>query len=32
MPIALKLISRPRKTLGFMTPAAKLEQAVATNG
>jgi len=27
--IALKLNTRPRKTLGFITPAAKLEQAVA---
>jgi len=27
--IALKLNSRPRKTLGFITPAAKLERAVA---
>jgi IS30 family transposase len=30
--IALKLNSRPRKALGFVTPAAKLEQAVAASG
>ena len=30
--IALKLNSRPRKTLGFIIPAARLEQAVATTG
>ena len=30
--IALKLNSRPRKTLDFMTPAAKLEDAVAATG
>jgi len=29
--VALKLNSRPRKTLGFVTPAAKLEAAVATS-
>jgi len=28
--VALKLNSRPRKTLAFVTPAAKLEPAVAT--
>ena len=28
--IALRLNTRPRKTLGYITPAAKLEQAVAT--
>jgi IS30 family transposase len=30
--IALKLNSRPRKTLGFITPAAKLEGVVAATG
>jgi len=30
--VALKLNTRPRKTLGFVTPAAKLEAAVATTG
>ena len=30
--IALKLNTRPRKTLGYATPAARLEQAVATTG
>ena len=30
--IALKLNTRPRKTLGFMTPAAKLDHAVAATG
>jgi IS30 family transposase len=30
--IALQLNTRPRKTLGFMTPAAKLGEAVATIG
>ena len=30
--VALKLNTRPRKTLGFQTPAATLEQAVATTG
>jgi IS30 family transposase len=30
--IALQLNTRPRKTLGFMTPAAKLAEAVATTG
>jgi len=30
--VAFKLNSRPRKTLGFVTPAAKLEAAVATTG
>jgi IS30 family transposase len=30
--IALKLNTRPRKTLGYATPAARLEQAVAATG
>jgi IS30 family transposase len=30
--IALKLNTRPRKTLGFLTPGAKLDQAVALTG
>jgi IS30 family transposase len=30
--IALQLNTRPRKTLGFMTPAAKLAEAVALTG
>ena len=30
--IAIRLNSRPRKTLGFTTPAATLEAAVATTG
>jgi IS30 family transposase len=30
--IALKLNSRPRKTLGFITPAAKLERGIAATG
>ena len=30
--IALKLNSRPRKTLGYATPATRLEQAVAATG
>jgi IS30 family transposase len=30
--IALSLNTRPRKTLGFMTPAAKLGEAVAMTG
>jgi IS30 family transposase len=30
--IALKLNTRPRKTLGYETPAARLEAAVATTG
>jgi IS30 family transposase len=30
--IALSLNTRPRKTLGFMTPAAKLAEAVAMTG
>jgi IS30 family transposase len=30
--IALKLNSRPRKTLGYSTPAATLEQTVAFTG
>jgi IS30 family transposase len=30
--IALRLNTRPRMTLGFQTPAAKLAQIVATTG
>lgn len=30
--IALQLNTRPRKTLGFATPAATLERAVASTG
>ena len=30
--IARRLNERPRKTLGFQTPAAKLSQAVASTG
>ncbi|HET7613245.1 MAG TPA: IS30 family transposase, partial [Gemmatimonadaceae bacterium] len=30
--IALRLNTRPRKTLGFMTPAEKLALSVATTG
>ncbi|MGI8558735.1 MAG: IS30 family transposase, partial [Solirubrobacteraceae bacterium] len=30
--IALKLNTRPRKTLGFTTPASKLEHTVAWKG
>ncbi|MGI8557499.1 MAG: IS30 family transposase, partial [Solirubrobacteraceae bacterium] len=30
--IALKLNTRPRKTLGFTTPASKLEHTVALKG
>jgi IS30 family transposase len=30
--VALKLNTRPRKTLGFMTPAAKLAESVALTG
>ena len=30
--IALRLNTRPRKTLGFMTPAEKLAACVATTG
>jgi IS30 family transposase len=30
--IALKLNTRPRKTLGYVTPAARLEAAVAATG
>jgi len=30
--VALKLNTRPRKTLGFITPGAKLAQGVAFTG
>lgn len=30
--IALRLNTRPRKTLGFLTPAAKLASSVAPTG
>jgi IS30 family transposase len=30
--VALRLNQRPRKTLGFQTPASKLQQSVATTG
>jgi len=31
-PVALRLNQRPRKTLGFQTPASKLQQSVASTG
>src|SRR6267143_2398076 len=30
--VALRLNQRPRKTLGFQTPASKLQQSVASTG